>query len=499
MSVKGETSNPSIQQQIPVDLSNLIEEENFFRQLDKQPEPETISKLNVTDENREEWVKYLASLFKNHLYMYDDLSEYIYNLFSDQDDLTKILLSSKLKLEPTLDINNLVNQYKTKFYTKSCLDFHDKNFCLVESVKARDLDSFKIFVKEGATNFDQALNIAIKNNIYDVFKYILLELDPLKNYDMAFSVAIRYNNRKIINLFYILDKVKNYDLGLINAIKYSRLDDIIYIMNNLRINDYNSIFLTAIKYNNIDIIHYFIENNIEFNYDQALEEARENNEIMNILKSLKKPITPTKSPKKSSNKNPDESKSAKSPKKSSNKNPDESKPIKPTKTKIKIPSKKTNNECEDFKNFPDVNPKTGKGMYKKTYEKYVKKCGEPYKKRQSKSRVSSIPKKTNNECEEFRKFPDVNPKTGKGMYKKTYEKYVEECGEPYKERSKSRVSSISKTPSKNMNQIDKTKLVEGRGGYTVIELKQIAQKNKIDIKGLSKKSDIVSRIKSMMR
>jgi cell division septation protein DedD len=195
-------------------------------------------------------------------------------------------------------------------------------------------------------------------------------------------------------------------------------------------------------------------------------------------------------------------------------------------------------ECELFKRDSQINPKTQKPILKRTFDKYVRECKlkdlefvakpkvakvskpkpastkvskpKPASAKVSKPKVSS--KLTKEECKEFAKTPEINPRTKKGMYRKTFDKYVEDCNlknlvysAPVKSKTPKTVSKptsakVSKTPKSvskpsSSNKIDKTKLIEGRGGYTVVELKNIAKMRNIDIKGLTSKSDIVKRIR----
>jgi hypothetical protein len=108
--------------------------------------------------------------------------------------------------------------------------------------------------------------------------------------------------------------------------------------------------------------------------------------------------------------------------------------------------------------------------YKPSYETLIKETNKKIKKLSNANKPFSPA-----ECGIFNKNPTKNPRTGKGIYLKTYKKLEKDC-------------NISK-------KILYEKLVEGRGGYTVIELKNIAKDNNIDIKGLTKKIDIVNKIK----
>jgi hypothetical protein len=161
-------------------------------------------------------------------------------------------LKRKFKLDRIDDINSFIFEYKSKFYSKGCLEYHPPDFCLEGSCKVCDIEVFNNSLKNGATNYKESFLQAAKSGF----------LEGLKT------------------LFEFIKDEKNIiENGILNASKKGHLDIVIFLFN-VDMFSYlvNEIIMTAIYGGKLNIIEHMIKYDNSEDFNEKLKYAIENGE-----------------------------------------------------------------------------------------------------------------------------------------------------------------------------------------------------------------------------
>lgn len=172
---------------------------------------------------------------------------------------------------PTGDIKGIMDKYREKYYTRSCLAYNsDVTFCAAEAIRHGHMDVLEEALKRelNSDQIKQILNMAIA---YDNMKVIKLLLNA-DNANRVMGMAARRSKPDVISM--ALDKGANdFDLGMRMA-AYNDDMNLVQFMLDKGATDFNSTLTIAIRRKNVDLTQLMLAKGAN-NFNEGLLVAAE--------------------------------------------------------------------------------------------------------------------------------------------------------------------------------------------------------------------------------
>lgn len=167
---------------------------------------------------------------------------------------------------PTGDINEMMNKYRERFYSRGCLAYHsDATFCASGAIRHGHMDVLEEALKRELNN-DQIKRILDVAIVYDNMKVIKLLLN-VDNANWVMGMAARHGKLDVISM--ALDKGANdFNLGMRMAASNNDMN-LVQFMLDKGATDFNSTLIVAIRQNNIDLAQLMLEKGAN-NFNEGL-------------------------------------------------------------------------------------------------------------------------------------------------------------------------------------------------------------------------------------